>query len=124
MFSKLQPVIRIREFVAGPRSSLAITLGLGLICLALVFAHGAPGLEHMSAMDHDSAPAKAVVSLCLAVLGSAVAVLGVWRGLVRLGLRDPRPVGRCSETFSALVPAAPFDGRARASPARLQVFLR
>ena len=117
-------MIRIRSFVAGQGSSLAVTFGLGLICLALVLAHGGSGVEHMGEMNHDSAPAKAVVSLCLAVLGSAVALLGAWRGLARLGRRG-LPVPRSWwRAFSAAVSAARLDAPARASPARLQVFLR
>lgn len=118
-------MIRFRSALARARTSLALSLGLALTCLALLAAHSGPGLSHMEEMDH--APTEAAVSLCLAVLGPTVLLLGAWQGLLRrigrrsrtilLALRrDQRPKPWPSPRLS--IP------RVRAGPPVLQVFLR
>lgn len=91
------------------------------MCLALLLAHSGPGLDHMDEMDHGTA--KAVMSLCLAVVGSAVALLGAWAGAQTrrppICLRRDFAMGTMDLRFRTQpLPAA------RAGPARLQVFLR
>lgn len=115
----------IRKSVRAKGRSWLVVAALAVVCLALVSAHSGPGLEHMNEMEHGPAqePANAVMSVCLAVMTTAVVLLGAWSGLRR---RHPRPwlVHRFSP---ATVDLCLSDNRlpaARAGPAQLQVFLR
>lgn len=115
----------LRTSLLSDRRSWLLAAGVAVVCLALLLAHSEPGLGHMDAREHGPAngPVKAVMSLCLAVIGSAIVLLGAWGGLQRRrpGFRLPRIVG--PTTLAVRFSARPLPA-ARAGPARLQVFLR
>ena len=115
----------LREPLYSEGRSWLGAAALSLVCLALLLAHGGPGLEHMETMEHGPAdgPVKVVMSVCLAVIAGAAVLLGAWNGLRR---RRPgawlvqrfRPAAHGIRLSSKPLPAA------RAGPAQFQVFLR
>ena len=114
-------MIRLREQIQRRGRSLLIAGALGLVCLALAWAHGAPETHEMSAMGDDSMAEAATICLAVLQVGSGLLtlVLGAlllqrWRDRRRvLGAAFERGVG------IRIVPTPTFS--ARAGPAALQV---
>lgn len=119
-------MIRIRTILTGRRHALAVLGAIATLGIAVAMAHGLPGQDHMGGMDGSSGSHEvpsAVITVCLAVVEVGVAggaLLG-WRLLLRRRPDFPRRIE------AGLVGTISVDrhldaARARAGPARLQVF--
>jgi hypothetical protein len=113
-------MIRLRALIKRQRRTLLVAGSLALICLAVAWAHSAPGADHMAgASDH----ASAALSVCLAVVQGGLGLLAAALGALALRRRRAplrvAPAGARSATVAPLLTSAP----ARAGPAELQVFL-
>lgn len=97
---------------------------LGVTCLALILAHGAPGLDHMAGMDEGDHPAKVALSLCLAVVQGGLILLAVIGGTALMRRRSPRRIEVTRPRLFAVGCRERSGPPARAGPAVLQVFLR
>ena len=111
----------LRSRLEGQSHALLVGGALALVCLALAWAHSAPGQDHMAAEDDQM---TATISMCLAVVSTGLTLLAAVGGM--LSLRRRRPPIR-------LMPSVPLSlshnrllrpASARAGPAVLQVFLR
>lgn len=116
-------MIRIRrQLLDFRRRPIAIGLSLAAICIALLLAHGAPGLDHMDDGMDQGTHAGAVISMCLGVIQAGFAVL-VIVGIVALARRRFVRTSRVDPIW----PSDAFGRRPerfpRAGPAALQVFL-
>lgn len=96
-------------------------LALASLCGALIWAHGAPGADHMAG-DHQEG--SSALGICLAVLqgGLALFVVGGATALLLRRLRRRRGATHRTPSRASIVPV-PVPVPARAGPAILQVFL-
>jgi hypothetical protein len=116
-------VIRIRALIKLRGRTLVIGAALALICLALAWAHSAPGAHEMNASGVE--PMADVISICLAVLQIGGGLLAALFG--GMFVKRRRPPRRLSPTIPANAVSSQglvYPVAARAGPAALQVFRR
>jgi hypothetical protein len=117
-------MIRIRATLKQSRRSLLGLAALGLTCLALIVAHGGPGLDHMAGSDDADQMTAVAVSLCLAVIQGGALLVAALGGTAHLRRRATRIVGNDGAAARSIPRPNPPVPAARAGPAVLQVFLR
>ncbi len=115
-------MIRVRAILTNRRCGLLVASAVVLLSVALAWAHGAPGDDHMGG-GHDGD--GAMVSMCLAVIQAvgSVAVVALLGAMV-LARRRRVALLLVGAGATGRVVGPQVRYRARAGPEVLQVFLR
>jgi hypothetical protein len=114
-------MIRLRSILQRRGRTILVGGALALTFIAVAWAHGAPGAEHMGSGSDDM---RAAVTICLAVVSTGLGLLTVVSGLIVLRRRRPPTWLAPTAPISFLRAPLATPARARAGPAMLQVCLR